>query len=290
MTVPERYSSATAFRRALEARLKSIAAQEGVDLQRVRRQVAFDRLLNRIFLADPAAWVLKGGYAMELRMASARTTKDIDLTFRKTSASQTKDPGGDPILDQLQAAAAEDLGDGFAFLIGTAMMDLDGAPYGGARYPVDARMDGRTFARFHLDAGVGDRVLEPVETLRPRDWLAFAGVPAATFPALPAEQQFAEKYHAYTFVRPGRPNSRVRDLVDMVLLIRNSKLDAERLRKALRATFKRRGSHPIPREMPEPPSSWNAPFASLAKECRLALTLEEAVPEVRNFLGTMLGK
>ena len=26
-------------------------------------------------------WVLKGGYAMELRMHSARTTKDIDLTL-----------------------------------------------------------------------------------------------------------------------------------------------------------------------------------------------------------------
>jgi uncharacterized membrane protein YciS (DUF1049 family) len=54
-------------------------------LQRLRRQVAFDRLLARLFQAgQPLAlpWVLKGGYAMELRIKAARTTKDIDLTMR----------------------------------------------------------------------------------------------------------------------------------------------------------------------------------------------------------------
>lgn len=43
------YSSAASFRVALETRLKSIAKAEGVDLQRIRRQVSFDRLLARLF-------------------------------------------------------------------------------------------------------------------------------------------------------------------------------------------------------------------------------------------------
>ena len=79
---PKRYATAAAFRRALEDRLKDIAGKEGVDLQRLRRQVAFDRLLARLFQMGPPLalpWVLKGGYAMELRIKSARTTKDIDL-------------------------------------------------------------------------------------------------------------------------------------------------------------------------------------------------------------------
>ena len=77
---PKRYATAAAFRRAL-----LIAGKESVDLQRLRRQVAFDRLLARLFqAAQPRAlpWVLKGGYAMELRIKAARTTKDIDLTMR----------------------------------------------------------------------------------------------------------------------------------------------------------------------------------------------------------------
>jgi hypothetical protein len=81
---PKRYATAAAFRRALEDRLQDIAGKEGVDLQRLRRQVAFDRLLARLFqAAEPHAppWVLKGGYAMELRIKAARTTKDIDLTM-----------------------------------------------------------------------------------------------------------------------------------------------------------------------------------------------------------------
>jgi hypothetical protein len=40
----KRYATAAAFRRALEDRLKEIAGKQGVDLQRLRRQVAFDRL------------------------------------------------------------------------------------------------------------------------------------------------------------------------------------------------------------------------------------------------------
>ena len=43
------YRSAAGFRRALEDRLQEIAKKEAVDLQRIRREVAFDRLLIRLF-------------------------------------------------------------------------------------------------------------------------------------------------------------------------------------------------------------------------------------------------
>ncbi len=37
-------------------------------------------------------------------------------------------------------------------------------------------MDERVFARFHLDAGIGDVVVQPLETIVCRDWLGFAGI------------------------------------------------------------------------------------------------------------------
>jgi hypothetical protein len=43
------YKTAGAFRAALEARLQARARETGVDLQRLRRQVAFDRFLARMF-------------------------------------------------------------------------------------------------------------------------------------------------------------------------------------------------------------------------------------------------
>ncbi len=48
MIESRKYATATAFRRALEERLKQRAREEQVDLQRLRRQVAFDRLLARL--------------------------------------------------------------------------------------------------------------------------------------------------------------------------------------------------------------------------------------------------
>jgi hypothetical protein len=65
---PERkYASGPALRTALEERLKRVSREDGSDLQRLRRQVAFDRFLAMLFRGPNTNWVLKGGYAMELR-------------------------------------------------------------------------------------------------------------------------------------------------------------------------------------------------------------------------------
>lgn len=90
-------------------------------------------------------------------------------------------------------------------------MDLDGAPYGGARYPVEAIMGARTFAKFHLDVGVGDVIVDPTELAHTQNWFGFADIDAPRVPMIQREQQFAEKIHAYTLPRQGAPNSRVRD-------------------------------------------------------------------------------
>lgn len=76
------YTNATAFRQALEARLRTVAEQRGVQIQGLRLKVAIERLLARLFADDNPPWLLKGGYAMELRFRpKARTTRDVDLTI-----------------------------------------------------------------------------------------------------------------------------------------------------------------------------------------------------------------
>src|SRR4051794_28204189 len=67
MPSPRIYATAGAFRRALEERLKRASLTDQIDPNRLRRQVSFDRLLARLFREEPAPWVLKGGYALELR-------------------------------------------------------------------------------------------------------------------------------------------------------------------------------------------------------------------------------
>src|SRR5689334_19788899 len=85
MWKPKSYATAGAFRTALEDRLKSASSVERTDISRLRRQVSFDRLLARLFSKITVPWVLKGGYALELRFKSARSTVDIDLALESVS-------------------------------------------------------------------------------------------------------------------------------------------------------------------------------------------------------------
>jgi hypothetical protein len=287
MDNPKKYATAAAFRRALEDRLKSIAAKERLALERLRREVAFDRLLARLFARRDAPWVLKGGYALELRMKEARATRDIDLALRHTLGKARGAELNAAILDSLRAEASLDLEDFFEFELGGVMRDLDAAPYGGARYPVTARMDARVFVKFHIDVGAGDVVLAPLDSTRGRDWLGFAGIAAPAFPTLSREQHFAEKIHAYTIPR-STPNSRARDLVDLVLLIDSQKLDPAQVVRALQATFERRKTHPLPAALVPPPSAWKESFSELARECGLSEDLGEAFAKVSSYCDKVL--
>lgn len=276
---PRRYATAAAFRVALETRLKTISTAEGADLQRLRRQVSFDRLLARFFAESNAPWLLKGGYAMELRLRTARTTKDIDISL---PAGAVAEFGGE-ILKRLQGSARTDMGDFFAFVIAEPQMDLKAAPQGGARYPVTASLAGRMFTKFHLDVGIGDAVVPPTELMEGRDWLGFAGIASPKFMAISKEQQFAEKLHAYTLPRPDSTNSRVKDLVDMVLLARMGTIDRAVLRQAIDTTFGLRGTHLPPVSLSEPPDSWNAPFVAMSQECRIDVSIDEALKIVSDY-------
>ena len=71
------------------------------------------------------------------------------------------------------------------------------------RFPVDARLAGRTFVRFHVDIGVGDAVMEPAEQFTGRDWLDFAGIAAPEIICISKEQQFAEKLHVPLYPKDG---------------------------------------------------------------------------------------
>jgi hypothetical protein len=232
---------------------------EQTDLNRLRRQVSFDRLLARLFPDAPPPWFLKGGYALELRYRAARSTVDIDLTEPSIAVSAGEDQN-QIVREMLQNAADVSLGDWFEFTFGAPILDLTAAPYGGARYPVEARMDDRIFARFHVDAGLGGVVSPPVDAIVCRDWLGFAGIPTAQVQMIAREQQFAEKVHAYTLARTA-VSSRVKDLVDLALLIKSGGLEKDRILDALHLTFDRRGTHDLPVALVPPPMDWQGPVS-----------------------------
>ena len=50
-----------------------------MNLNRLRKRVAFERFLDRLFGRDPSRWVLGGVYALKLRLGGkARTSSNVD--------------------------------------------------------------------------------------------------------------------------------------------------------------------------------------------------------------------
>jgi hypothetical protein len=204
-----RYEDPTAFRQALEQRLKDRADGDGARLVRDRKRVAFDRLLARLLAVASNQWLLKGGFALDLRLTTrARSTKDIDIEWRA---------GEEDLLDTLLDVASHDAGDFFVFAIERAGVPEDRLG-GSHRFRVSASLARRLFETFQLD--VGFRADDPLETetLRTEDLLGFAGIKPVEVDAVPLELQVAEKLHAYTRTYEGeRKSTRPKDLVDLAL-------------------------------------------------------------------------
>ncbi|MBX3018779.1 MAG: nucleotidyl transferase AbiEii/AbiGii toxin family protein [Bdellovibrionaceae bacterium] len=278
------YKTAVSFRRALEDRIALKSKEAGIDIQRLRRDVAFDRLLVRLFSMPTPPWVLKGGYAMQLRTDSARTTKDIDLALKDAKfLFGDEDSKHLAIRDLLLKYASTDHQDYFEFRISEPTQELANAPEGGIRFNIEARLADRTFERFLLDIAAGDVWTEPLDLLKSNDLLEFAGFAPRDFPAIPKEQQFAEKLHAYSLPRPpDKPNSRVKDLVDMVLLIQEG-LEPERTASFLVDTYKRRATHALDLFIQAPPDHWAKIYPKLADECGISTDLAEALKILSDF-------
>jgi hypothetical protein len=277
------FKNAEAFRIAVESRIKNISLTEGFDIMRLRRQFTFDRFLCRIFHEEEAV-MLKGGYAIELRMSTARTTRDIDLCMKKGRGSISSP---ERLRSFFQTKASLQLGDYMEFIVSPPVRLLANPTYGGSRFSVDSRMAGRLFARFSLDVSIGDGWIDNQDNLEPRDWLAFAGISPLGFPATTVEQQLAEKIHSYTLPRQ-KPNSRVKDLVDIVLLTRNFNINKERMAESLKRTFKLRKTHSIPDELSTPPAAWGDSFSELADETELKLDLAGAFAHLKGFYENII--
>lgn len=278
-----RYKTAAAFRRALEERLRQQSLAGGRPLARLRKMVAFDRFLARLGKKEPEAWIVKGGFALQLRLGDrARTTKDIDL-------SATNRWTGEETTGHLRAAASLDFGDWFEFEIGEPAEAATGAPERGFRFPVRCLLDSRQFENFHLDVGYGDPVLEAPEVLTAPDLLGFAEIPPAKVRCYPLTTQVAEKLHTYTRTYASGETSRARDLADILLAASLEQFHSAKLKQAIDATFQARASHAVPQKLPDPPERISASYRQLARELDFPWpTIQESGRAAAQFLNPIL--
>jgi Nucleotidyl transferase AbiEii toxin, Type IV TA system len=145
-----KYTSAAAFRQALEERLKNEAASTGLGLPRLRKRVAFELFLRRLLVVAPDRWVLKGALALNFRLAIAtRSTKDIDLG---------RDDDEQAAIADITAAQQLMLDDYFTFAATRTDELEDTDEFSAVRFHVTARLAGRTFEQFLVDIGFSEKI------------------------------------------------------------------------------------------------------------------------------------
>lgn len=276
-----RYGTPGAFRQALDAKLRALAASGKWEFNQLRRQLAYDRLLERLYLMDDG-WIVKGAVALLARDLGVRGSLDVDVYRNKHADAAEAD---------LREAVRRDAGDWFRFDIGPRQPAADGAP--GIRFPVTAFIGAAQWERFRIDVVGSDLRM----TGEPDDVPAIARVDLPEleqrgYRAYPLVDHVADKIAA-TIERHGRSaqgSTRFRDLVDLVAIVRGASVSAEAQARALASEAERRGIA-LPERFDVPDRAlWEPGYAREASKSLLmvAQTLDKALAAVRPFVDSLL--
>jgi hypothetical protein len=277
-----KYATPAAFRAALDQRLTNEAARTGLALSRLRKRVAFELFLRRLVTVAPEGWVLKGAFALDLRLqVPTRTTKDIDLGRADDEEAAIED---------VTAAQRLVLDDFFNF-VATKTDALDEADdFPAIRFHVRAELATRIFEQFVLDIGFTDPITWTPDTLQTSSLLAFAGIEPFSVPTLPIPQHLAEKVHAYTrrYGQDAERSTRPKDLVDILLISTSEHVVGAALREALERTFAARHRQQVPDRLPPAPPGWKEPYRRLASDVDVEADLDAAAAQAQGFLDPVL--
>lgn len=279
------YGSAQAFRAALETRLRDESERSGVALVRLRRRVMFERIIARLDESHPGRWVVKGGMALEIRLKDkARLTRDIDVGLRAAvlSAAALHE-------DLVAALAVASPNDWFELLPRVpTTLEVDGAGHLTWRVKIEVRLAARAFDIMTVDISPRVHELDATERLPLPDSLAFAGVPGRSVEVIDVNRHAAEKLHALCRTYGDRENSRVRDLVDIVLLLEHGLIDPPRVAAAAARVWADRDSGLPPAEPPTLPASWPGSYERLTSDLTVeAATFAAAHARLAEFWSAM---
>ena len=151
------------------------------------------------------------------------------------------------------------------------------------RVVVDVQM-----ARSPFESVTIDVVTSPVEPTSGVDAVAVRPVLGGrpfSVRSVDLPRHAAEKTHAYARIYAhDRPSSRVKDLVDLALLVEQELLEPADYARAVTGVFAERDASAPPPELPDPPGDWAVPFAAMAADIGLnQQSLDDAATLVQRF-------
>lgn len=282
----ELYKSGAAVEAAIrDAARSAFAADKSMSTQDRIRQEYFRRFLSRIFSEhEDSEWLLKGGTGVLARVASGRRTTDVDL-FRANNSL-------DGALEELIRLAAIDLGDYFRFVYTRhrTVVGGDQQTYTeGYGVDFDVYIGADRKEPLHVDLVVGAIVTDEVTIAAPANRLDLPRLPSNDYRLYPIVDQIADKVCATMADYSGRPSSREKDLVDLVVLATTQAVDADALRRAIRTEASVRSLPPFT-ELAIP-STWGRAYSRDAKEvpyCADYRTVDLATELMQSFIDPVL--
>lgn len=147
----------------------------------------------------------------------------------------------------------------------------------------------RAVRAVRIDLVVTDHMTGPPDTITPTPVVDVAGLPQPAYRVYPVADHVADKVSAtHQIYGAGNPSSRVRDLVDIVIIARTQHLDAAQLGAALTA---KRLLHELPAtETFTTPPQWEASFGKTAASVDLGehATYPQALALARHLLDPVL--
>lgn len=226
---------------SVRARLLTLAREKGQAFDLLLTRYATERLLYRLSTTPHRdRFVLKGAMLITTWFDDPhRPTRDVDLLGYG-------DPAPEPMLAVFKEICAVKENDGILFDVEALRIDLirEQLEYGGLRLRTTARLAGARIAVV-IDIGFGDAIEPGVEEI---NLPVMLDLPAPRLRAYPRETVVAEKFQAMVLF--GLANTRMKDYYDIWILSRSYAFDAERLSRAIAATFERRGTA-IPEDLPD---------------------------------------
>lgn len=273
--------------RGLELAIKSAARAAagsrpgGADLNSLIQQVTFDRFLCRVFSEREPAFVLKGGTSMLARIPQARATLDIDLLTNESSL--------DSAVEELVALASADLEDHFRFVSTkrVALLEGENQPYArGARITFDAYLGLRPRGAVNIDLVVGSNPTAEPQRRPPANRLNALSLSTVDYVLYPVVDQISDKVCA-TMQPVGalaRPSTRVKDLVDLVLLAQAEPVEAVQLWHALTSEMRRRQMAPIAAF--SIPNDWERGYLKIRR--RLTTDIPATAADAAELVASML--
>ncbi|MGH8846097.1 MAG: nucleotidyl transferase AbiEii/AbiGii toxin family protein [Polaromonas sp.] len=226
---------------SVRARLLNVAKAQGVDFNQVLVRFALERMLYRMSQSEHAdRFMLKGALLFTLWYDMPhRATRDADLLGFGASDLAS-------VAQTFHDIASVEVDDGITFDPVSVKVDeiRKDAGYAGVRVLINADI-ARARCKTQIDVGFGDAVTPgPVDAVYP---VLIADLPAPRLRAYPVYTVVSEKLHAIAVL--GMANSRLKDYLDLSVLLAREALDADILVSAITATFLRRGMA-VPKSLP----------------------------------------